>query len=313
MKIYPELSVDLRKLRYFVEVVEQGGFTRSAARLNVAQSAVSRQIRLLEEELGVELIVRDIGGIRLTPQGTIFLEHARRILRNVQEAIQAVSSRTKERLTLRLGAPPSLANYVFGPLGAIYADRQDVRLISTDLWSCDVAEWLHSERVHVAVSTYLTGSIEVVHTPIMSEELYLICKPGNALLDQIHEFSDLDNVPLITMSAKHGQRLWLEQLAVRHNIDLRVTIEAESLGGIRDMLLRGMGVAIQPIGSFYDDIRTGQLSAARIPDTNVTRYICLAAGRLQTPLLDELVENVRREILQLSFKSVSDDPAPTQS
>jgi LysR family transcriptional regulator, hca operon transcriptional activator len=82
--------MELRHLRYFIAVAEEGSFTQAAAkRLHTAQPSLSRQIRDLEATLKVPLIVREARGLSLTPAGQVFLEHARLILAQADAAIEA--------------------------------------------------------------------------------------------------------------------------------------------------------------------------------------------------------------------------------
>lgn len=117
-------AVELRHLRYFVCVAETLHFTRAAALLRVAQPALSRQVRQLEQELGVALLERDRRHVRLTAAGITFLDEARRILAHSQDAIRAAQSAAQPfRGTLHLG-------YVWG------------------LFHTSLPRWVHDFRIH---------------------------------------------------------------------------------------------------------------------------------------------------------------------
>src|SRR6202047_4690048 len=82
--------MELRHLRYFLAVSEASNFSKAAAQLRVAQPALSRQIRDLEEEIGVELLRRSPRGVRLTPEGRLFLEEVRQLLKRTDESVEKV-------------------------------------------------------------------------------------------------------------------------------------------------------------------------------------------------------------------------------
>src|ERR1700744_2814289 len=102
--------MEFRQLRSFCKVVEYGSFTRAAECLRISQPALGLQIRNLEEELRVLLLVRHSRGVELTPEGKILLERAQIILSNVDLALQAIGGgRDIDKKEIRLGLAPSLA------------------------------------------------------------------------------------------------------------------------------------------------------------------------------------------------------------
>ena len=101
-------GAELRHLRYFVAIAEELDITKAAARLNVSQPPLSRQIRDLEDELGVVLLERSPKEIRLTPAGKILFTEARKLLRHTAEAIRKVRAVPQaSSLKLRVGYAPS--------------------------------------------------------------------------------------------------------------------------------------------------------------------------------------------------------------
>lgn len=101
--------MELRHLRYFAVVAEELNITRAAARLHISQPPLSRQIRDLEDELGVKLLERGGKSLRLTPAGMIFHDEARAILARVEEARRTLRAFSGEKDTLRIGYAPSLS------------------------------------------------------------------------------------------------------------------------------------------------------------------------------------------------------------
>ena len=111
------LWVDIKQIEYFVRVAEMGSFTRAANSLNVAQPALSRQVRLLEVELRQNLLVRNGRGAVMTEAGKVLLEHGRGILHQVERAHEELG-RVRGALAGRvaIGLPPSIAKVLTVPL-----------------------------------------------------------------------------------------------------------------------------------------------------------------------------------------------------
>lgn len=291
--------MDNRQLRYFRKVVEEGSFTLASQGLNVAQPALSRQIKRLEVELGVKLLERGRGGVRMTPSGALLLEYAQRILREFDEAFDVLTKQgSKSRRTLRFGAPPSIGTLVFPRIVALYNRNRKVRLLTVDAWSRDVPDRLRDGRLDVAIITHPLPKQAMRLEALMTEPVYLI-GPGNASVKAIKDFRALENIPLIGMSREHGQRVWLEQLASDHGIKLKVDIEAESTSGMLTMVAQRLGFAVLPIGGVKNDVAEGRLCARPIPGVHVTRYLALPIGRPISTDLSELTERVRIELKSL--------------
>src|SRR5689334_15400124 len=168
--------MDLKQLEYFVRVAELGSFTRAAVELDVAQPALSRQVRLLEVELRQTLLLRNGRGAVPTEAGQILLEHGRGILHQVQRA-RADLGRLRGGLSGRvaLGVPSSVARVLAVPLTrAIRAAAPEAQLSISEGLSAALQDGLASGRLDIAVLYNAQPSRELDVTPMMEEELLLV-------------------------------------------------------------------------------------------------------------------------------------------
>ncbi len=145
--------MELRHLRYFVAVAETENVTRAAAKLRIAQPAVSRQIRDLEEELGVPLLERQAKSVRLTDAGRLFLEEARAVLERADAAVEKVrAAGQRARGELQVGYAPSLTSRILPrALRRMQADFPLVRVLLHDLSSEEMLAQIREGRLHVAL------------------------------------------------------------------------------------------------------------------------------------------------------------------
>jgi DNA-binding transcriptional LysR family regulator len=145
--------MELRHLRYFVVVAEEQNVTRAATRLHVSQPPLSRQIRDLEDELGVSLLERGAKSVRLTEAGRVFLEEARAVLKRVDEAVQTVKAvSTGEQGELHVGYAPSLTVELLPKiLRAFQVHSPGIRIHLHDLSTEEMLKCLHNDTLHVAL------------------------------------------------------------------------------------------------------------------------------------------------------------------
>src|SRR6202166_581612 len=144
--------MELRHLRYFVAIAEEGSITLAAGRrLHTAQPSLSRQLRELETEVGAQLLVRSVQGVELTPAGRAFLDHARLALSQVEAAGEAA----------RRAAHPAKSSFVMGFLTGTRIDwfTEAVRLLRDELPSIEVI--LVSQTSPELASALLRGKVDV--------------------------------------------------------------------------------------------------------------------------------------------------------
>ncbi|NBO42702.1 MAG: LysR family transcriptional regulator, partial [Betaproteobacteria bacterium] len=168
--------MDLKQIEYFVRVAEMGSFTRAAIALNVAQPALSRQVRLLEVELRQTPLKRNGRGASPTEAGLLLLEHGRGILHQIERTHEALG-RARSGLTGRvaLGLPPSVARVLTVPLTRAFREKMpDAQLSISEGLTSAMQESLLNGRLDIALLYNMkpTSGLEVSH--LVQEELWLV-------------------------------------------------------------------------------------------------------------------------------------------
>src|SRR5215831_17765860 len=176
--------MDLRQLRYFVTVAERGGFGAAASALNVAQSALSRHVRLLEHELGGTLLERGARGVSVTESGKLLLARGRWLLGAFDDVKAEVRTENREPSgTVRLGAPSSLADILYAPLAKIVVERfPRVRLEMSEGLTEAMCDRLLRAELDIAIVTMPQPNDHLDYETLMIEQLFLIGPARDTLL-----------------------------------------------------------------------------------------------------------------------------------
>jgi DNA-binding transcriptional LysR family regulator len=146
-------AMELRHLRYFIAVAQEENVTRAAQKLHVSQPALSRQIRDLEEELGITLLERGAKSIRMTEAGRIFLDEARAVMARVREAVdQAKRAAGGQAVEIHVGYAPSLTVLILpNALRAFQKELPGARVILHDLSTEEMLSGLRAARLDIAL------------------------------------------------------------------------------------------------------------------------------------------------------------------
>lgn len=287
--------VDLRQLRYFIEVAAHQNFTRAAEKLRVAQPAVSRHVHHLEQELGVDLFSRVGRGVVLTKAGMLLSQQAASILRQVERARDAVVAEALvPQGTVSIGAPPSVAYVLFPILIEAYqALYPDVMVRLVEGMTRSLIECLHADSIDIAlVSRAVSASAhendrELVYNAIASEDMYLFGARGGPRLPPEVNVTMLSGLPLILTGKSNAAREVLEQAATTANVNLRVAVEIESLTLMKELVRTGKGYAVAPYSALYGDLDNYEI--ARVKDVSIIRVLVRRSDRPATPAMSELM------------------------
>ncbi len=285
--------MDLKQLTGFVQVAELGSFTRAAAVLRVAQPALSRQVRALEEEMRQTLFERNGRGVTLTPAGTRLLAHGRGILQQVQRAVQDLEElRGVATGVLSIGLPPSLSRTLTAPLVEAFRARFPRAGVSVvEGLTHYMLEWLVQGRIDGALVYNATPSSSVALVPVLEERLHLISArpPGRHAAPRPVTLAELATRELVIPSRPHALRMRVETALAEAGLTPRVALEIESVGAMLALVQRHPLHAVLAASALDADTPLQARPILLAPRRPLTTTLSLAtsAQRPRGPLLEQ--------------------------
>jgi len=302
--------MDLKQLEYFVRVAELGSFTRASIALDIAQPALSRQIRLLEVELRQNLLTRNGRGALPTEAGNLLLKHGRGILHQVElarEELGAVRGALAGRVSI--GLPPSLSRLITVPLTRAFKQQlPQAHLTLNEGFSVLMCEGLRVGNIDIAVLYNAEHSPEVEMTTLHTEELVLISKTDPAFNQPTNKaqktqktpkresitLNEVAKLPLILPSRPNAFRILIEgeMNAIGRKPD--ITLEVDSLNAILSLVKEGMGHAVLPSYTLsnFDDPSPFQVRSITEPRIMSQLMLVRAARRPSTETQKKAIEVV---------------------
>lgn len=276
--------MDLRQLRYFVALATQQHYGRAAGVLHVTQPALSRQIQLLEEELGVRLFERHARGAAPTEEAHLLLERAVFLLRYAEQMKADLLARQREpRGPVAVGLSPGLAQQLTVLLTKAVLHRfPEVRLRIIEGFAPSLQQMLAGGEVDVALLIEPVEQANLQSIPLMKEQVCLIARSDDLRFSRMAKVRvrDLDGVPLVmTGLMKSGVRLGLEVAAARAKIELNPVVEVETAEVARRLVTDGVGVTAHFAAAVREDLAAGRLRAVPIDGLYLHRVLARATDR----------------------------------
>jgi DNA-binding transcriptional LysR family regulator len=259
--------MDLRQLEILQAIAETGSFTACGRKLRVSQSAISRQIALLEDELGEPLFLRVGRQVRMTPAAESLVQLGKRVFQDVRETVAAISDRTRAlKGTLRLAGGMTVCLYVM-PLLLKHLRRLhpqlDVRL--TVATAGRSVEEIRGGRVDAGLLTLPVEESDLVTVPVLREELLLVTMPTHPLARRKKITpQDLAGEPFILFEAGSATRRVIDSFFVTERVEPVIVMDTENVEIIKAMVKTGLGIGIVPYQAIAREVRAGQFFCARI-------------------------------------------------
>ena len=295
--------MELRRIKSFVEVADCQSFTRAGGRLAIAQSALSRQIRDLETELGAVLLHRTGRGVQLTDAGRTFLERARKLLSDAEQLVAETKLIENGGGTVHLGVPPSVSQILLPPLiNRLRREKPQLRLRVVEGFSGHICEWLLAGRLDLAVLYRSPATATLLADLLLSEDLCLVSPPtSDWARRKTVRLADVATLPLALPSRPHGLRLLLEKACEKSGTAFAVEIEVDAFSTMKELAQSGLAYTVLPICAVAEEMRQGKLAATRIVDPPVSRELVFVSSgqRLHTRAAKDVARMLRQQVSEL--------------
>lgn len=294
--------MDLRQLHSLVGIAETGSLTRAATKVWLSQSALSRQMQELEEELGVQLLERQARGVQLTEAGHYVLERSRVLLKEA-EALRAGAAAMGNDPSgpLTIGAPPSLRHLLVASFAVPFAQRYPrVRLQLREGTSRDMRDALSHGALDLAVVSSVEPLESFRQTRVLRESLWLVGPPQARLsVRRPVPTQRLKDLPLILTPYPNSLRQLVDTALAKHRVQRDPVLEADTVSMMLDLVRRGLGYTVLAYCALHEDLQTRTICASPITGLGIEWVICQSRERPETAAIrlarDGLLETARAQ------------------
>lgn len=291
--------MNLRQLESFVRVAELGSFSKAARVLDIAQPALSRQVRLLETDLRETLLLRNGRGVSLTPAGRRLFEHGVQILQQVAQAREDLGVQRDAPVgQVTIGLPPSVGLRLTRPLiESFRAQLPGARVSIVEGFSAHIAEWIAGGRADLGLLYNPEPMPALEITPLLREPLCLV-QPRPAKSAKAAgrrgppatvKLRELGAYPLVLPERTQSLRRLLQTQATLAGVTLDIACEVSSIPALIDLVCARMGHAVLTESAVAASGRAAELFTRRIVEPELPTVLCLAqsATKPPTPLIRE--------------------------
>lgn len=289
--------MDLRQLESFAAVAERGSVSRAATALHLSQPSISRQIGLLEADLGQRLFERHGRGVRLTPAGQALLTHARSMLESARQARrQLLDMQDEPSGRVVVGLPHRVASGLCVPLVERFRSKLPKAMITiSEGLSLSLREDLLQGRIDLALLFDPAPTPLIVGEALMRERLILVAPQGTPLKPRL-SLAELAQWPMILPAAPNPIRSLVDAVLVPRRIGLQIVAEVGAVHSALALVEHGAGCSILPQSALLMAQRSDALPTALIGPPALWNRLVLAmpAARPLTRLQQETAALLRQ-------------------
>lgn len=289
--------MDLRQLGYFVQVVETGSFSGAAAVLMLAQPTLSRQVALLEAELGQRLLVRNGRGVAPTEAGAVLHEHAKSIIQlaaRAREEIRDMNQTPRGRVVV--GLPPRVAQVATSTLVQRFRALFPGAVVTVaEGLSVHLREWLVAGRIDLALLFDPPASPQLSYETLAHEALLMVAPLGGSRLPHRIRLAGLAGYALVLPSSPNAIRSLLDRALNRYEVRLQIVAEVNTVQACLGLVFDGVGCTVLPESAVAAPQVAAGLQIARIGPPAIRNSLVLATplARPATRLTRETAQLLR--------------------
>lgn len=243
--------MDFQDLHAFFHVANEGGFSKAAARLRIAQSALSRRVARLEQMLGVSLLQRHGRGVRLTEQGLALVDRSKALMEELEQIERDILVLAEEPTgKVRIAMPP-MVSQVLGPLLVTECRRRfpQIDLQLREGFSDLIQDWIAGDQVDLGI-LYNSGiDTDLDLSPLLDEPLVLLAPPPGhegelGTVGDLIDVTQLKDLPLILPSRPNSLRLAVDRVAAQHGLSINIILEVDGVHATKGFVAAGFGYTI---------------------------------------------------------------------
>lgn len=296
--------MEIRQLKYFIALYEEGSVTRAANRMNVVQPAVSQQLSKLENELGQALFYRTPKGVRPTQAGEEAYHLILPILRDLEYTRQVLEIRKGIiKGHISIGVVSSISNNALSEtLRGFNSEYPEVTVRATGGYTQDLLEMVRTAKLDLAIVNTATRLPSFDTIEIITEELAMICSAENSEhFGPTVTLQEIAKEKLVIPSPRHGLRTIIDEAAAQKKIKLMPQMEFDELATIEDFVMNTDFVTILPPIAVHRALSTKPLRHHLIVPHISRKLVCaVSAGRPMSHVAELFIEALRNRMIEVT-------------
>lgn len=311
--------MELRQLRYFIAVVQAKSFSRAAVDLHIAQSALSRQIKNLEKELGVTLLIRGVKNLSLTDAGNLLFERALAVTQDLSDVTRELLAHPNvPKGNLRIGVLTFTGELLMPRILPGFTRKYpDVRIHLRSGVSSFINDWLQKDQIDIGILDSSRAAPNLISEKIAQGRMVVVlpspeaCKRLGVPQKKLYEVDDLRHVPLILTSAGHTQRNLIEKAASDRGFTPKIALEADNISTITACVRAGVGCTVLAYSAIHNAVMRGEVRTAPLvnPEIFTDISIITRSGSPVTAAMQSMISHIKQGIWDLA----ENDHLPEQS